>query len=230
MKRFKNEIANIELLLISNFTQSKIRVQNNVPYVSQFASPDYAEKILADSVPKTSDPLWAETGANNPEEYARWVLVSCGMACTAMVMKYFCNTTIGTITLAKDALRSKVYRDCEGVLSSMHYNEYAIWLLKYGLRAQVYSRLTNKGLKKLLSDGKLVIVSANPNIRGIDTVKNTQKGGHLVLVTGYDSQADTVTFHNPSGFVSNNSQENHTLNWKKFTKYFAGRGIAVSKM
>lgn len=230
MRKLYEEINNIKLLLASNLTQNKTQVQNNVPYVSQFASPEYAEKVLLEGVLKTADPDWARTGADTPEEYARWVLVTCGMACAVMALRYFCDREYGTIALAKDALKHNVYKEQADALSSMHYREFVVWVESYGLQADVYSRLRKHGIHRLLSDGKLVIASVNPNIRGVDTVRQSQRGGHLVLVTGCDAATDTVTFHNPSGFVRNNSQINHTLSWQDFAKYFACRGIAISAL
>ncbi len=83
------------------------------------------------------------------------------------------------------------------------------------------------GIKYILSNQGLVIASVNPNIRGYQTASAKQVGGHLILITGYDRHTGTVTLHNPSGFLSLESCENHVLTIKEFKKYFAGRGIAV---
>lgn len=111
----------------------------------------------------------------------------------------------------------------------MHYKEYATWARTHGLKANVYSRLTLGGIRHLLSRGMLVMVSANPNIRGYDTAPRSQKGGHLVLVTGYDRAADSITVNNPSGFASTGTQKGHTIHTDEFRRFFAGRGIALSR-
>ena len=104
------------------------------------------------------------------------------------------------------------------------------WKKRYGVQGKIYTRLGVRGLQKLLSDGNVVIVSVNPNIREYETTSNEQRGGHLVLVTGYDKKENTLTLHNPSGFASQNTQENHTVPISKFLKYYAGRGIALSSL
>lgn len=69
IEKIKSEFRNIRLHLRSVFRTRKSKVQNEVPYGSQFAHPEYAEKILRDGVAKTSDPNWKETGAHSAEEY-----------------------------------------------------------------------------------------------------------------------------------------------------------------
>lgn len=224
----QSEFQNIQLVINTLFSVKKERIENNVPYVSQFAHPEYSEKILKDGAEKTSDPSWKETGAESPDEYAKWVTTICGMACTAMALQYFKNQNVGIVALAKDALNHGVYEEHDSELSNMLYREYVDWIKNYGLRAKIYTRLSISGIQKILSDGGLVIVSVNPNIRGYQTAKVGQKGGHLVLVTGYDKTQKTIAIHNPSGFVSEDTQENHTLPTKDFVRFYAGRGIALS--
>ena len=230
LRKIQSELRGIKLQLSAIFSSVKSHVKNNVPYVSQFAHPDFAEKILKDGADKTTDPEWQSTGAESPEEYAKWVLIICGMACTSMVLKYFKDKNVGTVFLAKDALKHSVYSQHLNDISDMQYREYAEWVKNYGLNAEVYSRLTIKGLKYLLSNEKFVIVSVNPNIRSYETADNKQKGGHLVLVTGYNQSDGTLTLHNPSGFVSHDTQENHTIPITQFKRYYARRGIAVSNI
>ena len=93
----------------------------------------------------------------------------------------------------------------------------------------MFSTLSLVGICHLLAQKKLVIASVNPNIRGIPTANSNQIGGHLVLVVGYNSTNQTVTIHNPSGFVSNDSQEFQVISTDEFSNYFAGRGIALEK-
>lgn len=228
LDKIKTEIQNLRLMALSLFSSTKDKVEIDVPYVSQFAHPEYAERILKDGVEKTTDPNWKSTGAETAEEYADWVLTMCGMACTSMALKHFNGRDDGIVSLAKDAMRHRVYKQEGDELSSMHYKEFVEWLRDYGLRAEIYTRLGIHGLQKLLSDGKLIIVSVNPNIREDQADSTTQRGGHLVLVTGYDKQVNTLTLHNPSGFVSQNTQENHRVLVSKFLKYYAGRGIALA--
>jgi uncharacterized protein YvpB len=144
-----------------------------------------------------------------------------------MALQYLKNKNVGIVVLAKDAKVHGVYKKQGGELSDMRYKEFVNWIKGYGIQAKVYTRLSLRGLQKLLSDGNLVIVSVNPNIRGYETADVTKRGGHLVLVTGYDKKKNILALHNPSGFVSQKTHKNHIVSASEFNKYFAGRGIAV---
>ncbi|MBL4644250.1 MAG: C39 family peptidase, partial [Candidatus Pacebacteria bacterium] len=150
--------------------------------------------------------------------------------CTSMALQYSKGNNKGIVSLAKEALKHEVYDKEFSGISDMKYKEFANWIGNYGVRAEVYTRLNIRGLYKLLSDGNLVMVSVNPNVRGYKTAEAHQKGGHLVLVIGYDKKMKTLTLHNPSGFVSHSTQENHTISVREFIKYYAGRGIALSTL
>lgn len=230
IEKLQSELQNIRLAIAALFFTQKEQVENDVPYVSQFAHPEYAEKILKDGTEKTSDPNWKDTGAESPEEYAEWVLIMCGMACTSMALQHLKNRKEGIVSLARDAKAHGVYKEHGSDLSSMHYKEFADWIKRHGIQAKIYTRLSVHGIQKLLSDGDVVIVSVNPNIREYETASNEQQGGHLVLVTGYNKKENALTLHNPSGFVSQNTQENHTIPIPKFLKYYAKRGIALSSL
>ncbi len=224
-QEFKNAIYE----LVAQFSRIPNRMNYDVSYVCQFAKPEHAELSLKKELDPLNDPHWAETGASSPKRYAEWAFTTCGMASTAMALSYFHNKNIKPALLAEDALLHGVYIESEKELSAMKYREFAKWIKKYNLYADVYTKLSAKGVRYALSKGRLVIVSVNPNIRGYDTAPIDQKGGHLVLVTGYNLDNKTIYINNPSGFVSNNTQVNHELSEKDFLSYYAGRGIVITK-
>lgn len=204
-------------------------VKHNIPYVCQFATPESAEQSLTKKLRALDDPHWAETGASSPQRYEEWAFTMCGMASALMTLKHFNKDPLLKVAeLAEDALKNNVYTQKPTEISNMKYREFARWIKKYNLRASVSTRLSVPGILYALSQGKLAIVSVSPNIRGYNTAPLGQKGGHLVLVTGYDTDAKTITINNPSGFVSSNTQINHTLPFKDFLNYYAGRGIIIS--
>lgn len=222
-----HKARDLKLEIRARFTSCPTSIHNNVTSVSQFASPEWAEKILRDRLPEASDPNWRASGATTPEEYEKWVTTVCGMACTTMALSFFGKRALPPITLAKDALEAGVYQEHSEQLSGMRYREYVDWIRDYGLVAVVYSHLSVAGIRYILSRGGLVITSVNPNIRGYKTGSDDQKGGHLVLVTGYDTRGMTLTLNNPSGFVCDDTHHEHVLAISEFKRYFAGRGIAL---
>jgi hypothetical protein len=220
-------LGNLVLLLRSLYSRTPDRVRHTVPYISQFANPAWAEMVLADNQPLNKDIMWPQSGANTIAEYEHWALSICGMACAAMAIAFYTGKTYKTIPLAKDATQAGVYTQTDGTISPMQFQPFVKWIRKFGLKGSVYTKLTVRSIQTLLADNALVIASVNPNIRGFNTAPNTQVGGHLVLVTGYNKKDNTITFHNPSGFENNNSQVNHTIPVKEWVIYFSGRGIAV---
>jgi len=101
---------NLYLEISSRLQAQPMTVLYRVPYTSQFASPEYAEKVLLKNIPASFDPIWLETGATSAEEYVTWVTTICGMACTVMALEYFKQTKHQTISLARDAFSHHVYQ------------------------------------------------------------------------------------------------------------------------
>lgn len=199
-----------------------------VPYVCQYARTEDVERFVKGELSAVDDPYWHLTSARSPEEYARWVRSMCGMAVTKMIIKYFKNKNVLLVPLAEDARVHGVYPDKPGGVCPMRYREFSTWITKYGLRAEIYPRLSIRGIQYAIAKKKLPIVSVNPNIRGYAKSPPNQKGGHLVLVTGYDVAHRVLFLNNPSGFLSLNTQKRHKITENEFRRYYAGRGILVS--
>jgi hypothetical protein len=205
------ELRNLTYHLISYFGKISENVNFNVSYVSQFSNNKNSEQSLK-TMNVEFDNDWRLSGAESKEEYARWAYTMCGMACLSMILQHFYSKTIRNVELANDALANGVYDIANNEISGMKYQPFVKWIEKFNLLADVYSKLSIKGIQYALSHSKLVIVSVNPNIRGFNTSPQDQIGGHLVLVVGYDLRNSTITINNPSGFESTQTQKNHT-NW-----------------
>lgn len=208
----------------------KRKVRYDIPYVCQFSVPEHAEASLVGDLDTKRDALWSESGAHSSEQYTKWAYTICGMASAAMIIDYLREEKHKPVSLAEDAASNGVYEEKDNEISGMKYQEFTDWIRKYGLKANVVSRLSLDGIRYALSNGKMVIISVNPNIRGYNLSPKNQKGGHLVVVTGYDLDDDTISVHNPSGFQSSQTQEHHTLSSSDFNKYFANRGIILSPL
>ena len=235
MKRFIQkliqECKNVTLTIHTIVYPSKDSVLLDITFVSQFATPEFAEKVLRNAVKKDCDPNWAAQGATSPTEYAKWVTTTCGMACINMVLEAQNKQPHPMIILAKKAAQAGVYtEDVDGELSAMEYHKCVKWLPTIGLQGTIYTRLTLAKLHYLVSRNGYLIVSVNPNIRGFKSAEDEQVGGHLVLVTGYNKNNQTISIHNPSGFVSDNSHVNHMMPEAFFLSHFAQRGICVHSL
>ena len=59
----------------------------DVPYFSQWETPEMTLPVLAEGAAALHrDPLWKNSGAETIEEYARWAVNVCGMACLKMIL------------------------------------------------------------------------------------------------------------------------------------------------
>ena len=230
LRRLKQEFKNIDYELAARTNAVKMQVHFDVPYVCQFSTPEKAEPTLKKTLRTDEDNDWEKSGAANKQRYSDWAFTMCGMASTAMVLDFLLGHKFLPATLAEDALKHHVYINEPGGISDMRYRQYVSWISSYGLSAAFYTRLSLRGLEYALTNGKIAIVSVNPNLRGFDTARTTQKGGHLVVVTGYDRKDNTITVNNPSGFTSTDTQHHHKISMRVFEKYYAGRGIILSKL
>ena len=97
---------------------------------------------------------------------------------------------------------------------------------KFHIESKVVGNLTLKKIVDELTGGKCVIASVSHKIRNPDDPPQI-KGGHLVLILGYDLEKGFFVFHNPSGNTISN-QKYAQISFDKFEKFFAGRGITVN--
>ncbi len=221
----KTKTAIIQLLKFASRDISSKYIQR-VPYFSQWESRELVEQFIKGHLKYREDPLWERSGATTPTEYEKYADSICGMACLKMALKFFHNKEIPLIQLTKQCASfggyTKNFRK-EGLI----YTGLKKFVEEeFELAVDIYHHLPLEFIFKLISEGKLVIASSNKNIRTPETA-TARKGGHLILISGYNTTDNTVIFNNPSGFTSNNSQENVKLNIDLFKKFFANRAIAI---
>ncbi len=96
---------------------------------------------------------------------------------------------------------------------------------EFGIAAKAVAALPMAQVVFELSRGNYVIASVDPAIRRAAS-RSTQRGGHLVLLLGYDLDAQELYLHNPSGYPSA-SQEYATVSFKDFDRFFNHQGIVI---
>lgn len=201
-------------------------VRTDIPYFSQWESPELVAGILAGKTKAQDDPKWQVSGAVTPDEYEVWSKNGCGMACTKMILAAHHKTVLPLVLLAEKALQYGAYKQPLESSPGMFYRPYATFLQKeYNLKAQVTGRLTIDAIIKALARGKYVIASVSPDIRHPKSTP-AKKGGHLVLVVGYDKPKRMLYIHNPSGDTAA-SQENAAVSFDDFAKFSAQRGLII---
>jgi hypothetical protein len=219
--------------------------RHDIPYFSQFESRELIEDLLTAKIRSNSDPKWHSSGAESVEEYEQWSWNICGIACLKMILAFKLKKNYATIGLAKKALEYDAYKivkshkDIEFLdnrqifiefgksIEGMGYRAFCKFLKEeFRLKARVAIELPLSRIKYELHKNNFVIISVHLTINRPEAEEPEKKGGHLVLVTGFDNKKKTLTIHNPSGFF-NKSQEHLELSEKDFRKFYAGRGIII---
>ncbi|MFH1565667.1 MAG: hypothetical protein ABIB98_00495, partial [bacterium] len=82
-------------------------------------------------------------------------------------------------------------------------------------------------IKREISQGNYVIASVSHKIRNPES-NSKIKGGHLILILGYNLEKGIFVFHNPSGDTTE-SQVYAEISFPRFKEFFARRGIVIYK-
>ncbi|RWD59988.1 MAG: hypothetical protein EOS36_22870 [Mesorhizobium sp.] len=192
-----------------------------VPYFSQWESPGMTLPLLAEGPSALHrDPLWRKSGAETVEDYARWAVNVCGMACLKMILAAR-GEIHPTLELARAcaAYGGYVVNEVDGSIKGLIYEPFVRFVRDhFGLPAETMTNVEMAMVPGLFSRWRYFIASVHPGIRW------PSKGGHLVLVTA--ASPGEIRFHNPSGH-DRQSQANVTLPLASFDRFFARRGVAV---
>lgn len=198
----------------------------DVPYFSQWETPEMTLPVLAEgSSALLRDPLWRHSGAETIEEYARWAVNVCGMACLKMILAAR-GEIHPTLALARacTSYGGYVVNEIDGSIRGLIYAPFVKFVDEhFRLGAETITNIETSAIAKILSTRQFFIASVNSGIRWPEG-EPPSKGGHLVLVTS--ASAETIRFHNPSGH-DRQSQADVTLPIADFDRFFANRGIAV---
>ncbi|CAI1650641.1 hypothetical protein AB6864_26620 [Serratia proteamaculans] len=198
---------------------------SSVPYVCQWATPELAADLIAGRVTLADDVNWARSGARDRAEYIEWANHVCGMACLRMVLSHRDGEAPSLLELARRSLPYGAYvREGERI-KGLIYAPFVDYVREqFALESEVRVGIEPEDLPLVLSQRRYFIASVHPGIRQPEQTP-PQRGGHLVLVTA--AEADSVTFHNPSG-DSPATRQQVTLPLSSFGRFFAGRGIAIT--
>ena len=229
MRKLKNKALVFAKQLHSSLRKSAHSsrfVRDDVPYFSQWESRELVEKIITKKVKAEDDPRWRESGARSAREYASWSWSCCGMACFKMILAHKKNKIIPLVTLGKQCMKYGGYKQPLKDHPGLYYKPFVKFVEKeYGLKAKAVSSLTLFEIKQVISNEGYAIVSVTPEIRFPDNYP-AKRGGHLVLVVGYDDKERQIYLNNPSGFK--NSQE-LKISYDRFKKFFDNKGILIGE-
>jgi hypothetical protein len=193
------------------------------PYFGQWESPGLIGDIISGHCRAEDDPAWAESGADSPEDYARWADHLCGVACLRMALAARGITPPRARDLARVLTGYGAYvEQADGYIRGLIYAPAITWLAEaHAMPAEIILDRAAEDIPRLLANGGLFIASVHPAIRR-PAEPAPGKGGHLVLVFGTGGEA--LRLHNPSGHDPA-SQADARVPIADFARFFAGRGI-----
>ncbi len=204
-------------------------IHEKLPYYSQWVSRDLVKDIVSGHMEAKEDHLWELSGAENPEEYEYWSRNICGIACLKMILESLNIPSHELILMAKECQKYGGFVLKKTEIDGLFYKPFLNYIKnKYMLRGLILSPLTIVNIIDETRKGNYVIVSVHWSIRIPDSEYVGNKGGHLVIISGFDITDNILYIHNPSG-ISKNTQEYVEVSIPIFNKYFAGRGMVIFK-
>ncbi|HEX3381996.1 MAG TPA: C39 family peptidase [Paraburkholderia sp.] len=195
-----------------------------VPYYTQWGSPEWVRDIVEQQRDPCDDPHWQRSGFADPERYRFWAQRLCGLTCLESALDYWRIEHAPRAALLDDALQHGVYRlRDDGGVDGLIYSPFADWAGgAFGLDIEVLPQASLEEIAGRLDADTLAIVSVSPEIRYPER-PNQQRGGHLILLHGRDRNG--VWFHNPSGVAPH--QADVYLPFATMSRFYAGRGMTL---
>lgn len=197
------------------------------PFHGQWESRDLIGAILAREIRAADDPLWAQSGARDAEDYDRWSWHLCGTACLRMALAGLGIAPPPLLPLARRlaALGGYVEQEDGWIRGLIYAGAVALLEQDYGIAAEIVLDSPAGAIPALLDGAAGYIASVHPGIRDRCGGDPPSRGGHLVLV--YAADAGRVFFHNPSG-DSRATQEGVAMPVAEFARFHADRGIRIA--
>lgn len=211
-----------------------VRLPYSIPYCAQVASPELARAIFAEGMDPILDPRWAETGADDPREYAYWTGRACGVACLKMAVEALGGPVRPLLEWARLGLARGGYRidqDEHGLPLERGWvhRVLAELIVEAGFSASAQA-LELDQFPTHLQAGQMIIASVSYEIG--DNLPVTRKGGHLVLVAGatfVEGRMTNFEIHNPSG-RSRELQAGARIPVERFAQGYTGRVILAGPL
>jgi hypothetical protein len=202
--------------------------RSEIPYRSQYASPELVGEILAGRLAIDADPRWREACAGDRREYARWARCGCGMACLQMILEARGEPApplaeLGRRSIAYGAYQARPERGFGPLIYAGFVDFVAA---EFGLSARVASPLALGDLLDAVGRDEVVLASVSAEIRSL-TAEPAGRGGHLVLVIDVSADWERLCFHDPSGDRPE-SARGVWLERDTFARFYAERGIMVT--
>ncbi|MGI9004497.1 MAG: C39 family peptidase [Pseudonocardia sp.] len=214
----------LNVILYCALVSSFHSVRHQVPYFSQWESPQLVPLILGGAMSAADDPLWSLSGASTPAAYEFWSWRICGMACLRMALSYWRGVEPPTVTLAQECLDAGAYVRRPDRVDGLIYAPFCSYVRsRWSLEVGSCPELPTDQLASHLSAGRLIMLSVHARVRNPQT-EPPRRGGHLVLAVG--ATTEHLFVHNPSG-LPGDSQEFAAIPWPRLERFSARRGVVL---
>lgn len=151
-----------------------------VPYFSQWETPDMTLPILSEGASALHrDPLWRNSGAETIEEYARWAVNVCGMACLKMILAARGEThLILSLARACTAYGGYVVNETDTSIKGLIYAPFVNFVReRFSLSADVRTGVPTVGIRRSSPD----IASSSPQSTAPSAGRNTSRRRRAVI-------------------------------------------------
>ncbi len=143
-------------------------VDCTVPYFSQWESPEMTLAVLSEGASALHcDPLWRNSGAETVEEYARWAVNVCGMACLKMILAAR-GELHPILSLARGCTcyGGYVVNQADASIKGLIYAPFVTYVgERFGLAAQTLTNMPTTDIPEVLSERRFFIASVSSAIR-----------------------------------------------------------------
>ena len=156
---------------------------------------------------------WMHAGFESRQDCIDWSSRACGIACVAMAAKYFRAEIQEKSELLHVGVKLQGYSSRGWV-----HVKLAELCEKIGLRAVALEVEDLQTVQEFLESDRLFVASVAEKF----PVDGT-RGGHLVLIKGYDEVRKELYFNDPSAW----GQAHEKVSIERFLFSFAKRGIAI---
>lgn len=240
-------LIKMPLLLIYNLTEKYYKLQSaslaegshflklKVPFFAKWESPKLAASIRSGKISAKDDPMWEESGAKDQAEYESYSWQICGMACLKMILTAINKTKeYRAVSLAKEAEKYGVYKKNKSVdpknnLDGMFHSPFLEFIKTFGLLGFKKTQVQEYQLSHYINDQLFILASVQEDFTAPKTHDPLKKGGHLVVMVGFEVKDKKVTgfyINNPSGKFGEN-QEYFFIDIETWKNTFSGNILCL---
>ena len=203
----------------------------DVPYYSQFSSPELVLPIIRGDIKAEDDPRWSEFGAETKETYAHWSRKACGIASLKMAIEALGGPKLRMMEWIEEALSINGFLPRDKVAPGKPSGWIHAALVKlaclHGLDGELLAPASLEQIAENIAQSKVVIASVSHELG--ERFKISINSGHLVLVHGYSvvgKNIEALLINNPSGRYEE-LRQNCWIPARRFASGFSGRVIAL---